>query len=97
MRESTRILVQVDKTVIKITGLSVRGLKINELEQLLQERLQSMVRIIGVSGSQIEMDGRIGYFAGQRRHYKNNRAGPGHPSQRYCGYGTGAENSSSPL
>ena len=56
MRESTRILVQVDKTVIKITGLSVRGLKINELEQLLQERLQSMVRIIGVSGSQIEMD-----------------------------------------
>ena len=56
MRESTRILVQVDKTVIKITGLSVRGLKINELEQLLQERLQSIVRIIGVSGSQIEMD-----------------------------------------
>ena len=56
MEENTRILVQVDKTVIKITGLSVRGLNIGELEELLQEKLKSMVRIIGVSGDCIEMD-----------------------------------------
>lgn len=56
MGEEVRILVQVDKTVIKVTGLSVRGLRVNELEELLQQRLKSMVRIIGVSGSHIEMD-----------------------------------------
>ena len=56
MEENTRILVQVDKTVIKITGLSVHGLNIGELEGLLQEKLKSMVRIIGVSGDRIEMD-----------------------------------------
>ena len=56
MAEDTHILVQVDKTVIRITGLSVKGLNIHELEQLLQERLKSMVRIIGVTGSCIELD-----------------------------------------
>ena len=56
MTEQTRVLVQVDKTVVKITGLSVRGLRIHELEELLQARLQSMVRVIGVSGDRIEMD-----------------------------------------
>ena len=52
----THILVQVDKTVVKITGLSVKGLQIQELEQLLQQRLKSMVRVIGVTGSCIELD-----------------------------------------
>lgn len=56
MEENTRILVQVDKTVIKVTGLSVQGLNISELEEKLQERLKSMVRIIGVSGDCLEMD-----------------------------------------
>ena len=46
----------MDKTVIKITGLSVQGLNIGELEELLQAKLKSMVRIIGVSGDRIEMD-----------------------------------------
>ncbi len=51
-----RILVQVDKTVVKITGLSVRGLNIGELESLLRDRLKSLVRVIGVAGDCIEMD-----------------------------------------
>ena len=51
-----KVFVQVDKTVVKITGLSVRGLDINALEALLQERLKSLVRVIGVTGESIEMD-----------------------------------------
>ena len=56
MAENEHILVQVDKTVVKLTGLSVRGLNIGELEQLLRERLKSLVRVIGVTGDCIEMD-----------------------------------------
>lgn len=56
MEENVKVLVQVDKTVIKLTGLSVHGLNINELEELLKNKLKSMVRIIGVSGDRIEMD-----------------------------------------
>lgn len=50
------IYVQVDKTVVKITGLSVKGLNIQQLERLLQDRLKTMTRIIGVTGSSLEMD-----------------------------------------
>ncbi len=50
------IIVQVDKTVVKISGLSVRGLNIGELERLLRERLQSLVRVIGVTGESVELD-----------------------------------------
>lgn len=56
MRENAHILVQVDKTVVKITGLSVRGLDTTELERLLQQRLHSMVRVIGVTGDRLELD-----------------------------------------
>ena len=50
------VFVQVDKTVVKITGLAVKGLNIQQLEDLLQSRLHSMTRIIGVTGDSIEMD-----------------------------------------
>lgn len=56
MSEEANIFVQVDKTVVKITGLSVKGLNVQQLEGLLQNRLKSMVRIIGVTGSSLEMD-----------------------------------------
>ena len=56
MQESTQVLVQVDKTVVKITGLSVRGLNTADLESILREKLGGMVRIIGVTGDSLEMD-----------------------------------------
>ncbi len=56
MGQEAKILVHVDKTVIKITGLSVSGLNTAQLEELLRERLSSVVRIIGVTGDCIEMD-----------------------------------------
>lgn len=51
-----KVIVQVDKTVVKITGIDVKGLNIQDLEALLKEKLKSMVRIIGVTGSSLEMD-----------------------------------------
>ncbi|MCL2852786.1 MAG: hypothetical protein FWE20_07115 [Defluviitaleaceae bacterium] len=56
MRENTQILVQVDKTVVKITGLSVKGLNTSELENILRDRLGGLIRIIGVTGDSLEMD-----------------------------------------
>lgn len=54
--EDNKVIVQVDKTVIKITGLEVKGLNIQELEKILLDKLKSLVRIIGVTGSSVEMD-----------------------------------------
>lgn len=56
MNQEANIFVQVDKTVVKITGLSVKGLNVQQLEDLLQERLKTMTRIIGVTGDSLEMD-----------------------------------------
>lgn len=56
MSQDTNIFVQVDKTVVKITGLSVKGLNIQQLEDLLQKKLKTMTRIIGVTGTSLEMD-----------------------------------------
>lgn len=51
-----KIIVQVDKTVVKITGVQVKGVNIQELEALLRDALGSLVRVIGVTGASIEMD-----------------------------------------
>ena len=56
MSENTSIYVNVDKTVVKITGLEVKGLNIQQLEEVLQSRLKTMTRIIGVTGDSIELD-----------------------------------------
>ena len=56
MNQEANIFVQVDKTVVKITGLSVKGLNVQQLESLLQDKLKSMTRIIGVTGTSLEMD-----------------------------------------
>lgn len=56
MENETKIFVQVDKTVVQITGLSVAGLNIQQLETLLQAQLKTMIRIIGVTGDSLEMD-----------------------------------------
>lgn len=52
----TKVIVQVDKTVVKIEGLNVKGLNLQQLEEILQDKLKSLIRIIGVTGSSIEMD-----------------------------------------
>ena len=54
--DDSKVIVQVDKTVVKITGIDVKGLNIQELEALIKDKLKSVVRIIGVTGSSLEMD-----------------------------------------
>jgi hypothetical protein len=54
--EDNKIIVQVDKTVIKITGLNIKGLNLQEVEKVIFNKLKSVVRIIGVTGNSIEMD-----------------------------------------
>lgn len=51
-----QIVVLVDKTYVRITGLQVKGLKPFELEQTLKNTLKRPIRVIGVTGSAIEMD-----------------------------------------
>lgn len=51
-----KVIVQVDKTVVKITGLEIKGLNIQQLEKIIKDKLKSVVRIIGVTGNSIEMD-----------------------------------------
>ena len=50
------VIVHADKTVLKIRGLKVKGLDAQALEQTLSNCLQSAVRVIGVTGSSIDMD-----------------------------------------
>lgn len=56
MQDDTKIIVQVDKTVVKVTGLEVKGLNIQQLEEIIIDKLKSVIRIIGVTGNSIEMD-----------------------------------------
>lgn len=56
MKDDTKIIVQVDKTVVKVTGLEVKGLNIQQLEEIIIDKLKSVIRIIGVTGNSIEMD-----------------------------------------
>ncbi|MFW6286350.1 MAG: hypothetical protein ACOC29_00265 [Candidatus Sumerlaeota bacterium] len=51
-----RVIVFADKSVLKIEGLRVRGLKPSELESTLREKLQTTVRLIGVTGDSVELD-----------------------------------------
>lgn len=50
------IIAHADKSVMKISGLRVKGLNTKKLEQLLKEKLHATVRVIGVTGESIEMD-----------------------------------------
>ena len=54
--KQTAVMIQVDKTVVKVTGLSVKGLNIQDLEAKLREKVAGIVRIIGVTGDSLEMD-----------------------------------------
>ena len=50
------VIAHADKTVLRIHGLKIKGLNAAALEKTLTSRLQSVVRVIGVSGSSIDMD-----------------------------------------
>ena len=50
------IIAHADKAVLKISGLRVHGLDTGQLEDQLAQRLETTVRVIGVTGNHIEMD-----------------------------------------
>lgn len=50
------IIAHADKTVLKISGLSIKGLNTVELENNLENRLGVIVRVIGVAGESIDLD-----------------------------------------
>ena len=50
------IIAHADKSVLKISGLEVKGLNTRQLEEILAEKLHTFVRVIGVTGDNIEMD-----------------------------------------
>ena len=54
--ENNIIIAHADKTILKISGIKVKGFKPYELEAQLGKRLDTLVRIIGVTGESIEMD-----------------------------------------
>lgn len=51
-----KVIVYTDKTMLKISGLRVKGLRPPDLEEKLQQIFQRPVRLIGVTCNQIEMD-----------------------------------------
>lgn len=51
-----RIIAYVDKTVIKITGLKIEGIKPVHLEKLLKEKLGRPARVIGVTSEALQLD-----------------------------------------
>ncbi len=50
------IIAHADKSVLKISGLEVKGLNTKQLEEILAEKLKTFVRVIGVTGDGVEMD-----------------------------------------
>jgi hypothetical protein len=51
-----KVIVYSDKSMLKITGIKVKGLRPPELEAKLQEVFKRPVRLIGVTGDKVEMD-----------------------------------------
>jgi hypothetical protein len=50
------VFAYADKTMLRISGLSVRGLNASRLEELLTRELNSQTRVIGVTGQSVELD-----------------------------------------
>lgn len=51
-----RIIAVVDKTVVRVTGLEVRGMKPQDVEAHLSRALGRPARVIGVAGDSLEFD-----------------------------------------
>lgn len=50
------VIAYVDKSVVKISGLRIKGLDTQAVEKTLSEKLSAFVRVIGVTGDEIQMD-----------------------------------------
>lgn len=50
------MVAHVDKTVIKIKGLKIKGIKPFQIEKKLNEIIGRYTRVIGVTGSSIDID-----------------------------------------
>lgn len=53
---SEKIIAYVDKTVVKLTGLKIQGLKPFKLEEFLSSKIGRPVRVIGVTSDSLQMD-----------------------------------------
>ncbi len=53
---SERVIVLADKTILRIRGISVAGLRPHELEVRLRAVLDTPVRVIGVTGESLDLD-----------------------------------------
>jgi hypothetical protein len=51
-----KIIAYLDKTIIKITGLQIKGLKPNVLEELVAKHIGRPVRVIGVTSETLQLD-----------------------------------------
>lgn len=65
-----RVIVYVDKTVVKITGLKIARINLTAIEKELIAVLERPVRVIGVSGESLEFDV---YEFSPEQVYKNER------------------------
>ena len=65
-----RVIVYVDKTVVKIAGLKIDRINLSEIEKKLITILGRPVRVIGVSGESLEFDV---YEFSPEQVYKNER------------------------
>lgn len=51
-----RIVAYIDKTIVKISGIKVQGIKPIEVEKLVSQRIGRPIRVIGVTSDSLEMD-----------------------------------------
>lgn len=56
MDNANKIIAFADKTVFSITGLSIKGLNTEQIEDILTEKMGALVRVIGVTSQRVEMD-----------------------------------------
>lgn len=54
--EQEYIIAHADKTVLRISGLKIHGMDTRQVEELLEKKLHTFVRVIGVTGEHVEMD-----------------------------------------
>lgn len=51
-----RIVAYIDKTIVKISGIRVQGIKPLDVEKLVAQRIGRPIRVIGVTSDSLEMD-----------------------------------------
>jgi hypothetical protein len=51
-----RLVIYIDKTMLSVKGVSIKGLRPKDLEEKIKKIVRRPVRIIGVTGSDLQMD-----------------------------------------